>query len=102
MDCWCDIGYVTYHNSRDVSRFELADGQLEGLVHVGVDALRDELVEVDGAAQQLDVALLKQRLVAVGPRVWKVRAHRQALHPKPLVQQIAARKPNTPDYITRT
>jgi len=48
---------VTHHNPCDVACFKLADCQIQRFLHIGIDALCDELVEVDGSAQQLDVSL---------------------------------------------
>lgn len=81
----------TYHNASDVPSLELADCQIERLLHIRVDALGDELVEVDGTSQQLHVALLEQGLVAVGSRVrQQVRAQGHTLYTEPLVKQNAA------------
>ena len=83
-------GASTDHDACDVAGFEFADGQVERLVHVGVDPLRHQAVQVDGAAQQLDVALFQQGLVAVGARVCQVRPGRHALGFEPFVQKNAA------------
>lgn len=54
----------THHYGGDVSAFEASNGHLQRLVHGRVDALADQLVQIDATAQQLDVALLQQGLVS--------------------------------------
>jgi hypothetical protein len=74
-----------------VGTLEPTNGQLQALLHVGVDALRDQLVQIDGAAQQLDVALLQQRFVAIVARIrLEVVAEHFALEAEALVQIDAA------------
>lgn len=84
---------MTHNDASYVAGLELADGEIQGLLHVGVDALGDELVQVDAAPEQLDVSLLEQRLVAIGPRIGEyVGARGEALDAKPLVQEDAGRE----------
>ena len=78
------------HDACEVAGLEARDRQVQGLLEAVVDPLADEPVEVDGAAEQLDVALAEQRDVAVRVRVGDVRAQGLALLPEPLVQQDAA------------
>lgn len=55
-----------HHDGSEVLALEAVDGQLQRLVERRRNPLSDEAVEVDGAAEELDVALLQQSLIAVG------------------------------------
>ena len=44
------VFHFPYHNAGDVSRLELGDGVVEGLLKAIVDPLGDEPVEVNGPA----------------------------------------------------
>ena len=53
-----------YHYGRNIRGLEAGDGSLQGTEESDVDALTHELVEVDAATEQLNVALLEQGLVS--------------------------------------
>lgn len=58
-----------FNHTGYIGRFKAADGELKAFLHVCVDALCDEFVQVDGPSQQLNVSLLEQRFVAIIPRI---------------------------------
>ena len=51
---------VQLDHAGDVARLEPGDGEVERLLEAVVDALADEAVQVDGATEELDVALPEQ------------------------------------------
>ena len=81
------------HDARQVAGFEPRDGDVERLLHRRVDPLADEPVEVDAPTEELEVALLEERLVAIGRRPDDLRPARLALDAKPFVQVDGRRQP---------
>ena len=73
----------THDNAGDISGLESGDGELERLEHAVVDSLADEAVQIDGAPEQLDVALTQERDVTVRRRRVDERPQRLALLPEP-------------------
>ena len=59
---------VELHDAGEVAALELLDGALQALLQHGGDALRNETRQVDGAAEELYVPLLHERLVAARVR----------------------------------
>ena len=54
--------WTSYHDFGNVTGCKVVDGVLERLSDQAVDPLRDQLVEVNAASQEVDVSVLKQRL----------------------------------------
>ena len=57
---------LQFHDARQVAGLEARDGHVERLLHSRVNALTHQPVEIDAAAEQLQMPLLQQRLVAIG------------------------------------
>lgn len=78
-----------HHDGSEVFALKAVDGQLQRLVERRRNPLSDEPVQVDGAAEELHVALLQQSLVAVGGGPGNIGALTLALGSQALVKQEA-------------
>ena len=81
------------HDSGQVAGFEARDGDVQRLLHRGVDPLADEPVEVDAPTEQLEMPLLKQRFVAVWRRPHDLRSPRFTLYAKAFVEMYRRGQP---------
>ena len=77
-----------YHYATEVTGLELSDGEVDGLDEVAAHALAEEGIEVEGAAQQLHMALLQDGHVTVGG--WVRELVGAALCTEPLVHDDTA------------
>lgn len=77
----------THHDSCDVTTLKLLNRHIHGLQQVGPQALRNQSVEVDGAAEELHMALPQDGLIAVWTWVWELACR---LCPESLIQTDAA------------
>lgn len=73
---WFDIQWLydkyTDHDTSDIPSFKLADSQIQRLVHISIDPLSYESVQVDWPPQQQNMALLQQSFITICPRIGKI------------------------------